>query len=67
MFQYMHVIVQYYQALHNIKYCFLKQAHIEADIKNIVSIEVSTKNDLNDPYFETCFVININVLISNSY
>ena len=31
--------------LHNIKYCSLKQAHIEADIKNIVSIEVLTKND----------------------
>ena len=45
MFQYLHDIVPYYQALHNIEYYSLKQAHVEADIKNIVSIEVLTKND----------------------
>ena len=41
------------------KHCSLKQVSIEDDIRNIVSIEVVTKNDLNGSNIETCFVINI--------
>ena len=45
MFQYLHAIVRYWQALHDIEHSSLKQAQIKVDIKDIVSIEVLTKND----------------------